>query len=154
MLLFFPEHTIIRNGEEKRNQPSWDSDHPVGKCGKIDDHRPTPAVGAHIEVAPFAAETVVNVSVDMAQKVSPVNSACESGFKTGLDQAVKLVASSLDCAILAGINFTRFLSRGCKAGRTVADFLIGAHALYHADRLIARDRGFFRDYFAKLTVLG
>ena len=35
----------------------------------------------------------------------------------------------------------------------MADYLIGAHAQTHADRLIARDRGYLRDYFADLTVL-
>jgi predicted nucleic acid-binding protein len=55
---------------------------------------------------------------------------------------------------LAGVNFARYLSRGGRAGRIVADFLIGAHAVLHADRLLARDRGYLRDYFSRLTVLG
>jgi predicted nucleic acid-binding protein len=69
------------------------------------------------------------------------------------DWQIEYIPSSFDCVILAGTNFARYLSRGGRAGRIVADFLIGAHALCHADRLIARDRGFLRDYFAKLTVL-
>jgi predicted nucleic acid-binding protein len=69
------------------------------------------------------------------------------------DWQVDFVPSSPESAILAGANFARHLSRGGKKGRIVADFLIGAHAQLHADRLIARDRGYLRDYFEELTVL-
>jgi predicted nucleic acid-binding protein len=55
--------------------------------------------------------------------------------------------------MLAGRNFTRYLARGGRAGRIVADFLICAHATLHADRLLARDRGYLRDYFSRLTIL-
>jgi hypothetical protein len=69
------------------------------------------------------------------------------------DWQIEFVPSSLDSAILAGSNFAKYLSRGGRAGRIMADFLIGAHAVFHADRLLARDRGFLRDYFSELTVL-
>ncbi len=66
---------------------------------------------------------------------------------------LKFVPSSQASAIMAGDMFRTYLARGGKRGRVVPDFLIGAHATLHAQRLLARDRGFFRDYFRQLKVL-
>lgn len=40
-----------------------------------------------------------------------------------------------------------------KRERVVADFLIGAHALTQGNRLLTRDKGFHRHYFAGLNIL-
>ncbi|MEP7031731.1 MAG: PIN domain-containing protein [Pseudolabrys sp.] len=69
------------------------------------------------------------------------------------DWKLVFVASSWESASLAGDLFETYLKRGGRGGRVVVDFLIGAHALVHADRLLARDRGYFRDYFKGLKLL-
>jgi len=69
------------------------------------------------------------------------------------DWQLDFIPSSQESAVQAGLTFAQYLARGGKEGRIVADFLIASHAQHHTDRLIARDRGFLRDYFQNLTVL-
>jgi len=68
------------------------------------------------------------------------------------DWQIKFVPSSVESATLAGEMFRIYLERGGKRGRVVPDFLIAAHAQLHADGLLARDRGYYRDYFQKLNL--
>ena len=56
-------------------------------------------------------------------------------------------------ALRASASWRLYRSRGGKRERVVADFLIGAHALIQCDRILTRDRGFYRDYFRELTIV-
>jgi predicted nucleic acid-binding protein len=60
---------------------------------------------------------------------------------------------SEDAAVRAGRAWRAYRDRGGTRTRLIADFLIGAHALTHADRLLTRDRGVYRTYFAGLDIL-
>jgi hypothetical protein len=60
---------------------------------------------------------------------------------------------TVETALEAGIAWKAYRSRGGPKTRVTADFLIGAHALLKADRLLTRDRGFYRSYFKRLTIV-
>jgi predicted nucleic acid-binding protein len=66
---------------------------------------------------------------------------------------VRLVPADAVAASAAGQAWRDYRRGGGKRERIIADFLVGAHARVHADRLLTRDRRFYGARFSGLTIL-
>lgn len=69
------------------------------------------------------------------------------------DWNIEFIPSSKESAMLAGQMYRAYLQRTGAEKRVLPDFLIGAHAITHTDQLLARDRGYYRDYFKNLPLI-
>lgn len=66
---------------------------------------------------------------------------------------IRYLSTEPEAAALAGKTWKEYRKAGGKKNRVVADFLIGSHALCQADRLLTRDRGYYRQYFKELKLI-
>jgi predicted nucleic acid-binding protein len=76
--------------------------------------------------------------------------ACEGALAT---LGVEFVPAGREAALRAGETWQAYRRSGGRREHLIPDFLIAAHAAVHADRLLTRDRGFYRKWFKGLALL-
>jgi len=66
---------------------------------------------------------------------------------------IRIVSIDKNSAYRAGQIWKQYKKAGGKRNRILADFLIGSHSESQADRLLTRDRGFYKKYFKNLHIM-
>jgi len=66
--------------------------------------------------------------------------------------SIRIVSLDLEVAYHAGKKWQQYRKTGGKRNRVLADFLIGAQAEMRSEKLLTRDRGFYKKYFKELDI--
>jgi hypothetical protein len=69
------------------------------------------------------------------------------------ERRIRLRAFSRPACDFAARAWKRYREAGGPRERIMSDFLIGGHASQQAQRLLSRDRGFYRSYFPGLPLV-
>ena len=116
----------------------------------VDDRQFAPASDAALSRA--RAEGRLIVSECVIAELRPALNSGKDLLSFLNDLGIEFVPSSLESATLAGSVYVQYLKNRGPSRRVLPDFLIAAHARCFADRLLARDRGYYREYFEGLEV--
>ena len=100
-----------------------------------------------------AGEGALIICECVVAEIRPAFATCGQVDEFLSDWELRFVPSSRESALLAGEIFAAHMQRIRRKRGIIADFLIGAHAKVHADRLLARNLGYLRDYFSSLKLL-
>lgn len=85
---------------------------------------------------------------ELAPQFDEKNLLDESLEKIGIN----IISSNTDTLYKAGQLWLQYRKKQKGRDRIISGFLIGAFAMNQGDRLITRDRGFYRDYFKGLKL--
>ena len=117
----------------------------------IDDPRHAPSSEAALAEARALGQLVVCESV--IAELRPALASDEQLAAFLDDLGLEFLPASRESAILAGSIYASYLKNRGPSRRVLPDFLIAAHACLNADRLLARDRGYYREYFKGLELM-
>ncbi|MEX2586792.1 MAG: type II toxin-antitoxin system VapC family toxin [Actinomycetota bacterium] len=80
--------------------------------------------------------------------------AANTDAENAMDQLrIDYDALDLPACLRCGETWRRYRKAGGSRTRLIADFMIASHAIHRADRLLTRDRGFYRTYFPDLVLM-
>jgi len=117
----------------------------------IDDPRHAPGSETALAEARASGRLVVCESV-----VAELRPALDSDQQLAAflhDLGLEFLPASLESASRAGSIYASYLKNRGPSRRVLPDFLIAAHAQLNADRLLARDRGYYREYFHDISLI-
>ncbi len=90
----------------------------------------------------------------VASEISGHFSSAKALGNTLREMQITIGTVTLEDAHEAGSVFVRYRRKSSQPkDRMLADFLVGAHALNHAEALLTRDRGYYRSFFPKLKLI-